>query len=171
MQDNTQDTVSPAGKNTQPTGVVTIDAPPLVQGTDGTQQPVLDLNVGSIRDAQQAWNLCKATESANKLRSERATLMELEYTGQPPFSQGAQIEKAQSWESNFNTGSLQGIVDRKTLRFTNSITGQVYLTRSALPTTWPDWKIKSDKFDIRTTPVFRHQARLLALRLPQAVRE
>lgn len=152
MQTNTGDNIQPGtNNNSQPSGVVTIDAPPLVKGTDNTNSPQLDLNVGSIRNAQQAWNLCKATESANKLRSERATLMELQYTGQPPYSQGNQIERAQSWESNINTGILQGIVDRKTLRFTNSITGQIYLTRSSLPTTWPDWKEKSDKFDIRTT--------------------
>lgn len=138
-------------QNPQVSGVVSIEAPPLVPGTSADNHPQLDFNARSIRSADQAWDLCKATESANKLRSERATLMELEYTGQPPYSQGAQIELAQSWESNISTGVMQGIVDRKVLRFTNAITGQIYLTRSSLPTTWPNWKQKSDLFDIHTT--------------------
>lgn len=149
--DDAQNTTAPAANGTMPSGVVTIDAPPLVLGTSNTDNPQLAFDAPSIRTPVQAWNLCKATESANKLRSERATLMELEYTGQPPYSQAGQIERAQSWESNFNTGILQGIVDRKTLRFSNAITGQIYLTRSSLPTTWPDFKNKSDLFDIHTT--------------------
>jgi hypothetical protein len=139
------------GKYPQVSGVVTIEPPPLVPGTEGTDKPVLDLAAPSIKDIDQAWNLCKSTESANKTRSQRATLMELEYTGQSPFSPDDQREKAQNWQSNSSTGILQGIVDRKTLRFVNAITGQIYLTRSSLPTTWTDWKRKSDTFCIHTT--------------------
>ena len=143
-----QDTTLPPNKYPNVSGVVTIEAPP-VSG----QKPhlKLDLEARSIRTTDQAWNLCKSTESANKTRSQRATMMELEYSGQAPYSQAEQIEKANSWQSNTNTGILAGIVDRKTLRFVNSITSQIYLTRSSLPTTWPDWKKKSDLFDIHTT--------------------
>ena len=143
-----QDTTLPPNKYPNVSGVVTIEAPP-VSG----QRPnlKLDTDARSIRTTDQAWNLCKSTESANKTRSQRATMMELEYSGQAPFSQAEQIEKANSWQSNTNTGILAGIVDRKTLRFVNAITSQIYLTRSSLPTTWPDWKKKSDLFDIHTT--------------------
>ena len=143
-----QDTTLPPNKYPNTSGVVTIEAPD-VKGKPGDLK--LDLEQRSIRNADQAWNLCKSTESANKTRSQRATMMELEYSGQAPFSQSDQIEKGNSWQSNTNTGILAGIVDRKTLRFVNSITSQVYLTRSSLPTTWPDWKKKSDLFDIHTT--------------------
>jgi hypothetical protein len=132
-------------------GIVTIEAPDYKPGTADTKNPKLDLEMGSIRDAEQAWALCKSTEQANKLRSERATMMELQYSGQPPFSPSGKINQAESWQSNVNTGILQGIVDQKTLQFTDAITDEIYLTRSALPTTWPDWKSKSDKFDIHTT--------------------
>lgn len=143
-----QDTTQPPNKYPNTSGVVTIEAPDL-KGPPGRQQ--LDLEERSVRNADQAWNLCKSTESANKTRSQRATAMELEYSGQAPFSQSDQIEKGNSWQSNTNTGILAGITDRKTLRFVNAITSQVYLTRSSLPTTWPDWKKKSDLFDIHTT--------------------
>jgi hypothetical protein len=139
-----QDTTLPPNKYPNTSGVVTIEAPPMVGNK-------LDLDARSLRTTDQAWNLCKSTESANKTRSQRATMMELEYSGQAPFSQADQIEKANSWQSNTNTGILAGITDRKTLRFINAITSQVYLTRSSLPTTWPDWKKKSDQFDIHTT--------------------
>ena len=143
-----QDTTQPPNKYPNMSGQVTIEAPPL-KSENG--KPQLDLTARSIRNADQAWNLCKSTESANKTRSQRATMMELEYTGQAPYSQTDQIEKANSWQSNTNTGILAGITDRKVLRFVNAITSQVYLTRSSLPTTWPDWKKKSDLFDIHTT--------------------
>jgi hypothetical protein len=139
------------GKFPQVSGVTTIEPPPLVPGTEGTDNPKLDLNKPSIKDVDQAWNLCKSTEQANKTRSQRATLMELEYSGQAPFSPDDKREKASSWESNSCTGILQGITDRKTLRFVNAITGQIYLTRSSLPTSWPKWKEKSDAFCIHTT--------------------
>lgn len=142
-----QDSTIPPTKSPQTSGTVTIEAPPLTGGNN----PKLDLEARSIRTTDQAWNLCKSTESANKTRSQRATVMELEYTGQAPYSQADQVEKANSWQSNTNTGILSGIVDRKTLRFINAITTQVYLSRSSLPTTWPDWKKKSDQFCIHTT--------------------
>lgn len=143
-----QDTTLPANKYPGVSGVVTIEAPPLKEKGG---KPELNLEARSIRTTDQAWNLCKSTESANKTRSQRATMMELEYSGQAPFSQTDQIEKANSWQSNTSTGILAGIVDRKTLRFVNAITSQIYLTRSSLPTTYPDWKKKSDLFDIHTT--------------------
>lgn len=143
-----QDTSVPASKYPNVSGVVTIEAPPLKEKSG---KPELNLEARSIRTTDQAWNLCKSTESANKTRSQRATAMELEYSGQAPFSQVDQIEKGNSWQSNTSTGILAGITDRKTLRFVNSITSQIYLTRSSLPTTYPDWKKKSDLFDIHTT--------------------
>lgn len=143
-----QDTTVPASKYPNVSGVVTIEAPPLKEKGG---KPELNLEARSIRTTDQAWNLCKSTESANKTRSQRATMMELEYSGQAPFSQTDQIEKANSWQSNTSTGILAGIVDRKTLRFVNAITSQIYLTRSSLPTSYPDWKKKSDLFDIHTT--------------------
>lgn len=143
-----QDTSVPASKYPNVSGVVTIEAPPLKEKGG---KPELNLEARSIRTTDQAWNLCKSTESANKTRSQRATAMELEYSGQAPFSQTDQIEKGNSWQSNTSTGILAGITDRKTLRFVNAITSQIYLTRSALPTTYPDWKKKSDLFDIHTT--------------------
>lgn len=143
-----QDTTVPASKYPNASGVVTIEAPPLKEKGG---KPELNLEARSVRTTDQAWNLCKSTESANKTRSQRATMMELEYSGQAPFSQTDQIEKANSWQSNTSTGILAGIVDRKTLRFVNAITSQIYLTRSSLPTSYPDWKKKSDLFDIHTT--------------------
>lgn len=143
-----QDTTVPASKYPNVSGVVTIEAPPLKEKGG---KPELNLEARSVRTTDQAWNLCKSTESANKTRSQRATMMELEYSGQAPFSQTDQIEKANSWQSNTSTGILAGIVDRKTLRFVNAITSQIYLTRSSLPTSYPDWKKKSDLFDIHTT--------------------
>jgi hypothetical protein len=132
-------------------GVVTIETIPLKEKTADTDHPQLDFEARSIRNTDQAWDLCKGTESANKARSERATIMELEYSGQAPFSQSDKVQTGQSWQSNVNTGILAGITDRKVLRFVNAIVNQIYLTRSSLPTTWPDWKRKSDLFDIHAT--------------------
>ena len=70
-----QDTSVPASKYPNVSGVVTIEAPPLKQKGG---KPELDLEARSIRTTDQAWNLCKSTESANKTRSQRATAMELE---------------------------------------------------------------------------------------------
>jgi len=145
----------PEGNNLSPSGVVTIEAPPYKGSSGDTETPRLNLDAPSVRDVTQAWNLCKSTEQSNKLRSERATLMELQYTGQPPFSVSAKTQQQENWQSNVCTGILQGIVDQKVLQFTQAITGQVYLTRSSLPTTWPDWKKKSDIFDIHMTRLFQ----------------
>lgn len=150
-RDSVQDTTRPPNKYPNMVGVVTIETPPLKSGTEDTDHPKLDLEAKSIRNTDQAWDLCKGTESANKARSERATVMELEYSGQAPYSQSDRIQKGDSWQSNTCTGILMGITDRKVMRFVNAITSQVYLTRSSLPTTWDDWKKKSDLFDIRMT--------------------
>lgn len=150
-----QDTTTPPTKLPNVSGVVTIEAPPYKEGTEDTAKPKLDLKAPSIRDVSQAWNLCKSTESANKFRSERATAMELEYSGQPPFSAAGKIETAQSWQSNVCTGVLQGITDRKVLKFTRAITKQVYLTHSSLPVTWDQWKKKSDCFCAHTTKMIQ----------------
>jgi hypothetical protein len=149
--DAPQDVTQPRNPYPSVAGVVTIEAPRIKEETADSSHPQLDLEERSIRNTDQAWNLCKSTESANRYRSQRAAIMELEYSGQPPFSADDKREKGQSWESNVNTGVLQGIVDRKTLRFIRNITSQVYLTRSSLPTTYSDWKKKSDLFDIHTT--------------------
>ena len=145
------DTTQPASDQPGVVGIVTIEAPPYKEGTSDTNKPQLDLEAKSIRDTDQAWELCKGTESANKARSMRSTIMELEYTGQPPYSEGGAIAKGQSWQSNVCTGVLAGVTDRKVLRFVKKITDKIYLTRSSLPTTWNDWKKKSDLFCIHTT--------------------
>ena len=150
-KDAPQDVTQPPNQYPSVAGIVTIEAPEIKPSTEGTKHPELDLEERSIRTTDQAWNLCKSTESANRYRSQRAAIMELEYSGQPPFSADDKMQKGASWESNVSTGVLQGIVDRKTLRFVHNITSQIYLTRSSLPTTWPDWKEKSDLFDIYTT--------------------
>ena len=155
MADAPQDSTLPPNKSPNVSGVVTIEAPPFKAGTENTDHARLNLDAPSLKDTDQAWNLCKATESANKFRSERATAIELEYSLQPPFSASDKIEKAAGWQSNVSTGIMMGIVDPKVLRFVKAITDEVFLTHSSLPVTWPDYRRKSSAMCNHTTKMIQ----------------
>ena len=79
-------------------GTATIDAPELTQ--DGKQ---LQLNARSVKTTQHAWEICTATETANKHRSMRTADLQAVYDGAPPRNFADKQQKAQSYQSNFST--------------------------------------------------------------------
>lgn len=144
MADDSVD--SPAPDNYGPTsnpapgiGQATIDAPPT--NKSGTE---LLLEAKSVKHVGHAWNICRATEQANRTRSARTADIQSLHDGAPPRSSQVQAEKAKSWQSNASTNWLSGIVGRVAQRFVNAIISQKYITASCLPSSIPDWKPKTD---------------------------
>ena len=131
-------------------GTATIDAPELTQ--DGKQ---LQLNARSVKTTQHAWEICTATETANKHRSLRTADIQAVYDGAPPRNFADKLQKAQNYQSNFSTRWLAGIVDVAVLRMVKAITSQVYLTKSQLPSTFQNFKEKSGIFQAKATKLFR----------------
>lgn len=131
-------------------GMATIDTPQFDKS--GTE---LKLESKSVKSASQAWNICKGLEFQNRQRNLRTASVEGLYNGAPPFSQGANMEKAAGWRANTSTLWLAGIVDRVSQRFVNAIISQTYVTASALPATYNNYKTKSDFLRAKFTELVR----------------
>ena len=149
--DSTMD--SPAQTNANvypPSGQATIDAPAF--NKSGTQ---LNLEAKSVKNAQQAWEICKGLEYNNRLRAMRTADIQALHDGQPPKSACDQQQKAKSCEANASTLWLAGIVARVSQRFVNAIISQTYVTASALPSTFENAKWKTDLLRAKFTELVR----------------
>lgn len=131
-------------------GQATIDAPQTNKA--GTE---LDLEAKSVKTIGHAWNICKATEQANRTRAARVADVQSLHDGAPPRSAGANIEKAKNWQSNASTNWLSGIVGRVAQRFVNSIVAQLYVTSSSLSESTANWKEKTDHMRAKFTALVR----------------
>ncbi len=127
----------------------TISAPVLTEGGK------LKLEAKSVKSAYQAMNICKGLEYNNRQRSLRTADMQSLSDGAPPRSAGQNLEKAKSWEANFSSLWLAGIVGRVSQRFVNAIISQTYVTASALPENYSDAKTKTDSMRSGFTSLVR----------------
>lgn len=127
----------------------TISAPPIKK--DGE----LDTEQKSVRNISQAWDICKALDFNNKERALRTATIQAIHDGEPPRSSAKQAEKAKSWQSNFSTNWLAGIVGRVAQRFVNAEAAQLYVTQARLPSSIPDYKRKSDIMQGKFTRLVR----------------
>ena len=137
--------------NPQPAvGQATIDAPSF--NSAGTQ---LELEARSVKNIDQAWNICKMLEVNNKQRALRTADLQALHDGQPPRSATDNAARGRSWQSNASTGWLAGITGRVAQRFVSAAISQLYETSSSLPTGIPDWKTKSDILRAKFTNLVR----------------
>ena len=141
-------TIAP-GSTMPSTAQATIDAPEIGKNDR------LDTSAKSVKTVDQAWNICKATETNNRMRASRTADIQNIYDYAPPRSASNNLEKAKSWQHNFSTGWLAGVVDRVVLRFIGAVNAQVYLTASRLPPSLVNWKSKTDILRAKTTRLFR----------------
>lgn len=130
-------------------GQATIDAPEIM--SDGQ----LDLSGLSVKTAVHAYEICTAAEQANKMRSMRTADIQSLYDGAAPGSTSDAQSKGMAWQANASTKFLAGLVDPAVMRAVQSVNGQVYITKSALPHSAKDWKEKSSFFQSTTTRVIR----------------
>ncbi len=127
----------------------TISAPVL------TESGKLLLEAKSVKNAYQAKNICDGLLNNNKQRALRTADMQAMCDGAPPRSAGQNLEKAKSWEANFSSLWLAGIVGRVSQRFVNAIISQTYVTASSLPENYPDAKTKTDSMRAGFTALVR----------------
>lgn len=138
-------------ENQQPDiGQSTIDAPSFNKA--GTE---LQLEARSVKTIAHAWNMCKALEQNNRTRAARTADIQSIHDGAPPRSGEGNALKGKSWQSNASTNWLSGVVGRQAQRFVNAITTQTYLTFSRLPSSYDDWKKKSDLMQAKFTTLVR----------------
>lgn len=126
----------------------TISAPELVNGK-------LKLEAKSVRNAYQAKNICDGLQFNNRQRALRTADMQALCDGAPPKSAGQELQKAKSWEANFSSLWLAGIVGRVSQRFVNAIISQTYVTASSLPANYADAKTKTDSMRAGFTSLVR----------------
>jgi hypothetical protein len=135
-------------KSNQSGTSISIDAPAIEDG-------VLNVGEASIRSVDHAVNICTATELANQARNKRAAVIQAFHDGEPPKNAGAQAEKAKGWETNINTGWLEGNAATLSRRLQRAITQKVYLTKSQLPANVAGHKSKSAVFQELSTKLWR----------------
>lgn len=131
-------------------GEATISAPEFNES--GKQ---LQLEKKSVKDVRQAYNICQSLEYNNRQRNARTSDIQLLSDGAPPKGTGEKREQAKSWEANFSSLWLAGIVDRVAQRNVNAIIQQTYVTNSALPANFPDAKTKTDSLRAGFTALVR----------------
>lgn len=149
VQPNKTDTTG-QGDPFPPIGDSTIDAPS--ENQKGTK---LDLAAKSVKTVDHAWNICKATEQNNRTRAARTSDIQSLHDGQPPRSSAGAAEQGKSWQANASTNWLAGIVGRVSQRFVNAVVSQIYVTSSALPSTVPASKSKTDLLRSKFTKLIR----------------
>jgi hypothetical protein len=151
IQPNDQD-ITGSGNPLPTVGINTIDAP---QRTDNGYGKHLNLEARSVKTADHAWNICKATEQNNRTRAARTADIQSLHDGEPPRSSSAQAERGKGWQSNASTNWLAGIVGRVSQRFVNAVISQIYATSSALPSSLNNSKAKTDLLRLKFTQLIR----------------
>ncbi len=138
------------GTSTQGSDSTSISAPDFNEA--GTQ---LKLEAKSVRNAKQAYNICQGLEFHNRQRAIRTADIAALHDGAPPKGAGQQLEKAKSWEANFSSLWLAGIVGKVSQRFVNAVISQTYCTASSLPDNYIDSKTKTDSMRAGFTALVR----------------
>lgn len=115
----------------------------------------LKLEAKSVKNSYQAHEMCKTLEANNRQRALRSADMASLNDGAPPKSTGDAIQKGKSWEANFSSLWLAGIVGRVAQKHVNAIISQVYCTASSLPDNYPDAKTKTDHLRAGFTALVR----------------
>lgn len=132
------------------TSEATINAPEFNDA--GTK---LELESKSVKNVAQAYQICKGLEYNNRQRALRTADMQSICDGAPPRSALGNLERGKSWEANFSSLWMAGIVGRVSQRFVNAIISQTYVTSSALPDNYPDFKTKTDALRAGFTALIR----------------
>jgi hypothetical protein len=118
-------------------------------------QTKLKLDAKSVKNVLQAYGICQSLENNNRQRALRTADMQALCDGAPPRSAGVKRELAQAWQANFSSLWMAGIVGRVSQRFVNAIISQQYVTVSALPNHYENWKTKSDSLRAGFTALVR----------------
>lgn len=114
--------------------------PAITETSYGINNPDASVEDGSLKidrraiwDDKQAWqvysNLKDSQEKRNKINAQIAE----RYTGKRPRDPKTLRDEARSWQSNFPTGMLEGIINRIVPNFLNAVEKQQYLTQAKLP--------------------------------------
>lgn len=119
-----EDQTTTAGSGTQD-GVATPDIK-LEGGTMVVRRPA----VGTDEEAWQVWDGLKQNQDR---RNQINAKIALRYTGQRPRDPKTLRDEGRSWQSNFPTGMLAGIIERIVPNFINAVETQRYLTQAELP--------------------------------------
>jgi len=87
----------------------------------------------AVNSADEAWKAYEGLKQDQDTRNSINGKIALRYTGQRPRDPGKLREEGRSWQSNFPTGALEGIISRIIPNFLNAVENQKYLTQATLP--------------------------------------
>lgn len=107
---------------------------------DGVATPDIKLEGKKLvvrRDAiindEQAWQVWDGLKRNQDRRNAVNAQIAERYTGKRPRDPGTLRQEGRSWQSNFPTGMLAGIIERIVPNFINAVEQQRYLTQASLP--------------------------------------
>ncbi len=140
MSDNAQPT-------TAPSGLGYINPPAINEAGDPT--------VRSVRDIEQARNVVKNVQQANRNRQIINTRIMAKYNAERPYRQDQLEAEGLGWRSNFTTKPLPQMIDKVAPRFVDAINGLKYFTNASLGSKWDNSVDKTEQFRAKLTKLIR----------------
>jgi hypothetical protein len=116
----------------------------------------------SIQTIQQAGDVIKRLIQENRERNTKNARIMAAYNAEQPVSPALLRSEGLSWKSNFSTKPLPVLIDKASSRFPKSIHSARYLTSASLPDSYPDARIKTEKFrrvfteTVRANPLWKN---------------
>jgi len=108
-----------------------------------------------VKDAIQAWNICRSVEWATRAQIKTAAAIRRVIDGAPPLSVESLRQAGNAWQSNVNTGFLDTVLQKVYPKLYMRIKSCMYLTAAALPDDWPGAVEKTEIFRRITTKAIR----------------
>src|SRR5512147_1091936 len=107
-----------------PTGLGYINAPAINKAGKPT--------VRSVRNIEQARNIVKTVQQANRNRQIINTRIMAKYNAERPYRQDQLEAEGLGWRSNFTTKPLPQMIDKVAPRFVEAVNGLKYFTNASL---------------------------------------
>lgn len=111
----------------------------------------------SIRDVEQARNVVKTIQQANRNRQIINTRIMAKYNAERPYRQDQLEQEGLGWRSNFTTKPLPLMIDKVAPRFVEAVNGLKYFTNASLDSKWENSVQKTEKFRAGITKLIRNR--------------
>lgn len=109
----------------------------------------------AVKDAKQAYDICKSILDANKDRLDKQRKIAAKLNGDQPFDPDKLRAAGQGWRHNRPTGFMSTMTARALPPYKQTITSARVLTSSKLNSTGPQSDQKTEDFRVRTTRTIR----------------
>lgn len=109
----------------------------------------------AVKDADQAYSICKSLLQANRDRQEKERLIMQKYNDAQPWDAAKLQAAGEGWRHNRSTGFMSTMLARVLPAYTQTISSARVLTSSKLNSNTPDADQKNEDFRVVTTRTAR----------------